>query len=138
MAHQVQYFYSASSDSPELDIEHMLSALALGGWQVEGSDWSSSADWEGFTDTNWVAVEVLEGGARAGLAVEVHIRDVTSAEAWADVSRLPGAPAESDATGLCIVTLSGETRRDLFEALQGYWKTDRGAVEFDEVSGFDV
>lgn len=137
MAHHVYFYFPASTDLPEQDVEKMLSALSTGGHRAEAVGWHSSADWQGDNETNWVAVDLHEGGASAGLSVEVHIKDAISAGAWEAIAHLPGAPAEDDATGLCIVTMSGPTRWDLFETLQGYWKVDRRAVERDEVSGFE-
>ena len=137
MAHNVKFFFAASLDDPMREIEAMESALGQEGLAVEVRDRRSSADWPDVVGMNWVAGSMSAGGQDAGIAVEVHIRDVITGVAWGEVSGLERAPREERATGLCVVTLTGEAQMDLFERLRGYWRVQRGAVEFDEVDGFD-
>lgn len=76
-------------------------------------------------------------GQDTGISVEVHIRDVITGVAWGEVSGLDRAPREDGATGLSVVTLTGETQMDLFERLRDYWRVQREAVEYDEIDVSD-
>lgn len=138
MSHMVRYLYPATVDDPVIDIDAMETALNGAGRNVNVRDRRSSADWPQAVGVNWVAGSVAADGKNVGIAVEVHVRDVSARDAWREVSELPNAPSEDGATCLCIVTLTGETRMDIFEDVQRYWTEQRGAAEWDEVSGFTV
>ena len=136
MSHVVRYLYPAIVDDPVIDIDAMEAAMNRAGRNVTVRDRRSSADWPQAVWVNWLTGSVEVDGKSVGIAVEVHVRDVSTRDVWREISEMPSAPAENGATGLCAVTLAGEPRMGIFEDLQRYWKGQRGAAEWDEVSGF--
>lgn len=136
MSHVVRYLYPAIVDDLVIDIDAMEAAMNRAGRNVTVRDRRSSADWPQAVWVNWLTGSVEVDGKSVGIAVEVHVRDVSTRDVWREISEMPSAPAENGATGLCVVTLAGEPRTGIFEDLQRYWKGQRGAAEWDEVSGF--
>jgi hypothetical protein len=136
MAYQLDYFFDRGSMTSEMLLGGLLRGLrdldvdpstVKGG---RGADWPEGLD--------WVSGELTAHGQRTGIHVEIHADDESVDASWEGVSGSPGAPPRPEALGVCILTLSGEVDRKVFEKVRILLRDQWSAAEHDQMDGFSL
>jgi hypothetical protein len=134
MAYDVSYFFDRRNQAPEALLDEAVAWIRRHGVKAEMAGVSYGRDWPQALD--WVAGDLLVDSEPTGISIEIHGDEPITAKEWQWASALRGAPARTDVTGVCIVTLVGDTNYDAFKAVQSFWCTERSASELDETDGF--